>query len=367
MAFAVQLLISQHALRDKPIMSKLFNNESYKSFLFEVKQKIQDAQVRAVFTVNKEMLLLYWRIGKLILKRQAAQGWGSSVINQLSKDLKKAFPNMKGYSPRNLGYMKRFALTYPDFPNLQQPVAKISWGHNIALLHKCPDEKERLWYAQKALEHGWSRTVMVHQIELGLYERQGKAITNFTKNLPSPQSDMAQQSLKDPYILDFLGLEEAFLERELEDAIIKHITLFLLELGGGFAFVGRQYPITVSAVDYRIDLLFYNIKLRCYMAVELKAKSFKPEYVGKMNFYLSALDDMIKEDMDQPSIGLILCKNKDSFTVKYALKDVNKPIGVSTFETHKALPENFQSRLPSIEDLERELNEIEIKGADQEE
>lgn len=338
-------------------MSTLSTNQSYQDLLKSIKQKVQESQVKAVVAVNSTMLFLYWEIGNLILIRQEKDGWGAKIIDQLSKDLKKTYPNMQGFSPRNLGYMKRFAMTYPDKEILQAVLAKISWYHNITLLQKLSDEKERLWYAQKALQNGWSRNVMVLQIESKLHEREGKAVTNFEHQLPSPQSDMAQQSLKDPYILDFLGLEEEFLERELEDAIVKHITMFLLELGEGFAFVGRQYNVTVGKKDYRIDLLFYNIKLRCYMAIELKAHDFKPEYAGKMNFYLSALDDKLKGENDQPSIGLILCKEKDSLTAKYALKDINKPIGISTFETTNALPENFKSKMPSIEDLERELQD----------
>ena len=347
-------------------MSNLSNNKLYKELFVAIKQKVVHAQIKAAVSVNKEMLLLYWEIGKLIMKRQEKEGWGAKIREQLSSDLKNTFPTMKGFSKRNLLYMKQFAEAYPDFQITQVPLAQISWYHNITLLQKCSDEKNRFWYAQKALENGWSRDVMVRHIDSELHERQGKAITNFSKNLPAPQSNMAQQVIKDPYLLDFLGLKEDFLERELEDAIVKHITTFLLELGQGFAFVGRQYPLNIGGKDYRIDLLFYNIKLHCYLAVELKAKSFKPEYVGKMNFYLSALDDIVKEAVDQPSIGLILCKEKDNVTAKYALKDVNKPIGISTFETHNALPDDFKSQLPSIEDLERELRDIEVDDESEE-
>lgn len=339
-------------------MGNLSTNESYKTLLATIKQNIQKSQQKAVVAVNQEMLVLYWRIGKSILERQEQEGWGTKIIEQLATDLKKSFPSMRGFSTRNLKYMRQFAQIYPDFQIVQVALAQISWYHNITLIQKCADEKQRFWYAQKALEHGWSRNVMTMQIERGLYERQGKAISNFSQNLPAPQSDMAQEALKDPYLLNFLGLEEEFLEKEMEDAIVKHITHFLLELGKGFAFVGRQYVVTVSDKDYRIDLLFYNIKLRCYMAIELKATSFKPEYVGKMNFYLSALDDMVKEDIDQLSIGLILCKDKDSVTAKYALKGINTPIGISTFETSNALPDSFKSKLPRIEDLEQELKGI---------
>ncbi|MEM6700060.1 MAG: PDDEXK nuclease domain-containing protein [Bacteroidota bacterium] len=345
-------------------MQNLPTNKKYQQLLSEVKQRIQQAQVKAAVAANQELLLLYWEIGRLIVERQAKGGWGANVIDQLSIDLKKSFPNMKGFSPRNLGYMKRFAKDYADLPILQQPVAKIGWGHNIVLFHKCKNEKERFWYAQKALENGWSRDVMVHQIEWGLYERQGKAITNFAKTLPSPQSDMAQQTLKDPYILDFLNLREDALERELEEALVKHITKFLLELGKGFAFVGRQYYLEVGGDEFFIDLLFYHLELRCYVVIDLKVGKFKPEYAGKMNFYLSAIDDIVKKEQDEPSIGIILCKSKNEVTAEYSLRSINRPIGISEYELTKAVPENLQSQLPAIEDLERELKDIEVDNKD---
>ena len=256
--------------------------------------------------------------------------------------------------------MRQFAEAYPDFQIVQAPLAQISWYHNITLLQKCNDPKERLWYAHKALEHGWSRNVMVCQIETQLYNRNGKAITNFSKQLPSPQSDMAQQAMKDPYILDFLNLKEDALEKELEDAIVQHITKFLLELGVGFAYVGRQYHIEVGGDDFYIDLLFYHLKLHCYVAVELKTKKFVPEYAGKLNFYLTALDEQVKTGADAPSIGIILCKDKNNVMAEYALRDINKPIGISEFMLTQSVPKDLQSKLPSIEDLEREL-----KGADE--
>ena len=345
-------------------MQNLPNNKKYQKLLAEVKQRIQHAQVKAVVAANQELLLLYWEIGKLIVERQTKEGWGGNVINQLSSDLKKTFPTMKGFSPRNLGYMKRFAKTYHDLSILQVPLAKISWYHNITLLQKCPDEKIRFWYAQQALENGWSRDVMVHQIEWGLYERQGKAITNFSKILPSPQSDMVQQTLKDPYILDFLNLQKDFLERELEAALVKHITKFLLELGKGFAFVGRQYYLEVGGDEFFIDLLFYHLELRRYVAIDLKTGKFKPEYAGKMNFYLSVLDDTVKKAHDEPSIGIILCKSKNNVTAEYALNNLDRPIGISEYELTKAIPQNLQSQLPTIEDLERELKDIQVNDKD---
>lgn len=345
-------------------MKSLVTNKNYQQLFADIKQKIQNSQVKAIVSVNQEMLLLYWEIGQLILNRQEKEGWGANVINQLSTDLKKAFPAKKGFSSRNLGYMKRFAKTYSDLSILQQPVAKISWGHNIVLFHKCNDEKERFWYAKKAIANGWSRNVMVHQIELGLYNRQGKAVTNFSKKLPTPQSDMAQQTLKDPYILDFLNLQEDVLERELEDAIVKHITKFLLELGKGFAFVGRQYYLEIGGDEFFIDLLFYHLELRCYIAIDLKTGKFKPEYAGKMNFYLSVLDDTVKKEYDNPSIGIVLCKSKNNVTAEYALKNIDKPIGISEYELTKAIPQDLQSQLPTIEDLEKELKDIDIENND---
>lgn len=353
------LAVSKH-------MKNLTYNHHYQQLLADVKQRIQQAQAKVAIAANQELLLLYWEKGTLILERQAKEGWGAKIREQLSKDLKKAFPDMRGFSKRNLLYMKQFSEAYPNFEITQVPLAQISWYHNITLLQKCPEEQIRFWYAQQALENGWSRDVMVHQIELGLYERQGQAITNFAKILPSPQSEIAQKLLKDPYILDFLNLRQDVLERELEDAIVKHITQFLLELGKGFAFVGRQYYLEVGGDEFFIDLLFYHLELRCYVAIDLKMGKFKPENVGKMNFYLSVMDDTVKKAYDAPSIGIILCKSKNKVTAEYALRNINRPIGISEYELTKAIPKHLQSQLPTIEDLERELKEIEIKDKERE-
>ena len=347
-------------------MKNLPTNKQYQQLLIDVKKRIQNAQVKTAIAANQELLLLYWEIGQLIVDRQAKEGWGAKIREQLSKDLKNAFPTMRGFSKRNLLYMKQFAEAYPNFQITQVPLAQISWYHNITLLQKCPDEKIRFWYAQQALENGWSRDVMVHQIEWGLHERQGKAITNFSKSLPTPQSDIAQQILKDPYILDFLNLKKDALERELEDALVKHITRFLLELGKGFAFVGRQYYLEVGGDEFFIDLLFYHLELRCYIAIDLKMGKFKPEYAGKMNFYLAVIDDTVKKAYDEPSIGIILCKSKNKVTAEYALRNINSPIGISEYELTKAIPKNLQSQLPTIEDLERELKDIDIQDTDSE-
>ena len=339
-------------------MARIIRSQSYKDLLADIKSRIQSAQIKAVISVNQQLLLLYWEVGREILHRQKQAGWGAKVINQLSSDLKKEFPGLKGFSRSNLKYMQQFATTYPEFEIGQAPLGQISWYHNITLLQKCSTNEERLWYAQKAIEHGWSRNTMVHHIESRLFKREGKALTNFYQTLPSPQSDLAQQTLKDPYIFDFLTLDKEAREKDLEEALVKHITKFLLELGAGFAFIGQQYKITVDDDDYSIDLLFYHIKLRCYIAIDLKIGKFRPSDVGQMNFYLSTLDDLIKDPTDHPSIGIILCKDKKKITVEYALRDVTKPIGIAEYRFTESIPQNLKSNLPSIEDLEKELQDV---------
>jgi predicted nuclease of restriction endonuclease-like (RecB) superfamily len=338
-------------------MNELHTND-YKQFVGEVKQAIQQAQIKAMITVNQQLLQLYWNIGNMIIERQKKFGWGSSVITQLSKDIKADFPTVKGYSERNLGYMKKFATEYHDFPILQTPSAKITWSHNTTLLDKCKTKEERLWYASKAIEYGWSLSMMEIHIDRKLYEREGKAITNFTISLPKPHSDLANQTLKDPYIFDFVSLTENYLEKELEDALTDHIIKFLLELGQGFAFVGRQYNLKADDDDYRVDLLFYHLKLRSYVVIDLKARKFQHEFVGKMNFYVNAIDDLLKGEFDNPTIGIILCKDKDSVKAEYSLRGINTPIGISEFRLGEALPDEIKSNLPSIEDLERKLKDI---------
>ncbi|MCA3717068.1 MAG: DUF1016 family protein, partial [Brevundimonas sp.] len=294
-----------------------------------------------------------------ILNRQVQQGWGAKVIDQLAADLGRSFPEMKGLSPRNLKYMRALAEAWPEDEFVQQPVAQLPWGHNVRLLDLVKTRDERLWYARAAIEHGWSRNVLVIQIEAGLYQRQGKAITNFTKTLPAPQSDLAQQLLKDPYNFDFLTLSKDASERELEAGLVAHLQKFLLELGTGFAFVGRQVPLEVAGEDYRLDLLFYHLKLRCFVVIDLKAGPFKPEYAGKMNFYLAAVDDTRKHPSDNPAIGLILCKSKKEVVVEYALRHTATPMGIAEFRHLEKLPAKFQGSLPSIEELEAELGATE--------
>lgn len=334
--------------------------ENYDDFLRDLKERIANAQVKAALAVNRELVLLYWQIGQDILTRQQQHGWGAKVIERLAKDLRKAFPEMKGFSRTNLLYMRAFAETYPDEQIVQQLAGQIPWFHNCVLLDKVKDPAERIWYVRATIECGWSRTILVHQIESGLYRRQGQAITNFDRALPQPQSELAQQLLKDPYNFDFLSLGKEVQERELERALVNHIRDFLLELGVGFAFVGSQYPIEVSGREYRMDLLFYHFRLHCFVVIDLKTVEFEPEFSGKMNFYISAVDNLLRSSGDEKTIGIILCKTKDKTIVEYALQDMQKPIGVSTYQISDALPESLQGNLPTIEQLETELNTLEL-------
>jgi predicted nuclease of restriction endonuclease-like (RecB) superfamily len=327
----------------------------YADWLAELKTRIHTAQQRAALAVNRELVLLYWQIGRDILERQAQQGWGAKVIERLAHDLRMAFPDMKGFSPRNLKYMRAFAEAWADNEFVQAVLAQLPWYHQLALLDKLRSEDERRWYAAKAIEHNWSRNVLVIQIETRLRERSGTAVTNFEAMLPRPHSDLARESLKDPYRLDFLGLGEDAEERAIESAIDRHITRFLLELGAGFAYVGRQVHVEVGGDDFFIDLLFYHLKLRCYVVVELKAGSFKPEHAGQLSFYLSAVDAQVKSEQDSPTIGLLLCKSQNRVVAEYALRDSNKPIGVAEYQLVAALPAELQTSLPSIEQIEREL------------
>jgi len=324
----------------------------YKNLLQNVKLQIQTARTKAALAVNRELIVLYWNIGQHILKKQAEEDWGGKIIDQLSADLKKAFPDMKGISSRNLKYMRQFASIYDNIEFVQVPLAQITWYHNIALMSKLRSNKKRIWYAQKTIENGWSRNVLVHQIALQLYERQGKAIHNFNTTLPHPQSDLVRETLKDPYIFDFLTGEEKMRELQLEKALTQHISQFLLELGAGFAFIGRQYHLLVGDKDYYIDLLFYHTKLHCYVAIDLKTGELVPEFVGKMNFYLSALDDNLKTERDSPSIGLILCKSKNKIVAEYALRGMTQPIGISDYK----FPAELERQLPSIAEIEEELS-----------
>jgi predicted nuclease of restriction endonuclease-like (RecB) superfamily len=348
----------------------------YQDYLAQLKERIRSAQVKAALAVNRELVLLYWEIGRDILQRQAQQGWGTKVIDQLAKDLKQEFPEMSGFSARNLKYMRAFAEAYPDGSIVQQPAAqltdelivqqaagqitggqlvqevlsRIPWFHNCVLLDKVKDPAEWLWYAQQTIENGWSRNVLVHQIESNLYARQGQAITNFNLALPPTQSDLAQQLLKDSYVFDFLSLGQEAKERDLERGLLLHLQRFMLELGKGFAFVGSQYHLEVGGQDFYLDLLFYHLKLRCYVVIDLKMGDFQPEYAGKMGFYLAAVDDLLRHPEDRQSIGLVLCKSSNKVIVEYALRDMSKAMGVSNYQILEALP--------TVAQLEAELKSV---------
>jgi len=331
----------------------------YAEWLADVKARVHAAQQRAALSVNHELLRLYWGIGRDILERQAAGAWGDGILDQVSVDLRAEFPGMKGFSRSNLKYMRAFAGAWPESEFGQQAVGQLPWGHNLVLLTKLKDREARLAYAAKTIEHGWSRSVLVHHIELHTVERQGKAITNFELHLPKPQSDLAREVLKDPYRFDFLGLGDEAGEALLEGALVQHITKFLLELGAGFAYVGRQVHLEVGDEDFYLDLLFYHLKLRCYVVIELKAVPFKPEHTGQLGFYLTAVDEQVKATDDGPTIGLLLCKSKNKIVAEYALRSANGPMGVAEYQLVESLPDDLEASLPSVEQIERELGEVE--------
>ncbi len=330
----------------------------YADWLADLKTRIHAAQQRAALAVNRELVLLYWQIGRDILERQGREGWGAKVIDRLAHDLRTAFPDMKGFSRANLMYMRSFAQAWPDAEIVQQAVGRLPWGHNLVLLTKLKDAQQRLAYARHAVEHGWSRSILEMQIETRLLERKGQALTNFTERLPAADTDLARQSLKDPYLFDFLRLGKEAHEREIENALVQHITQFLLELGAGFAFVGRQVPLEVGGDDFFIDLLFYHLKLRCYVVIELKADKFKPEHLGQLSFYLTAVDAQVKNEHDNPTIGLLLCKSKNKVVAEYALREKTQPLGIAEYKLLESLPAELQTGLPSIEQIEQELGAL---------
>ncbi|MEM5402831.1 PDDEXK nuclease domain-containing protein [Paraburkholderia unamae] len=336
-------------------LTNLAGSDDYRRWLSELKQRVERARQRAAASANRELIQLYWQIGSDILQRQQQQGWGAAVVDQLARDLKSAFPDMRGFSPRNLKYMRALAQAWPDPEFVQQPAAQIPWFHLCTLLDKVKGTAHRDWYAAKVLEHGWSRSVLVMQIETAAHARAGNAVTNFAERLPPPQSDLARDVLKDPYIFDFLGLTENAQERDIERALTQHITRFLLELGAGFAFVGRQYRLEVGGDEFFVDLLFYHLKLRCYIVVELKTTPFKPEYAGQLNFYLSAIDAQVKAPEDEPTIGLLLCKEKNRLVAEYALRGVAKPMGVAEYQLMREVPPSLETGLPTIDQIEAEL------------
>jgi predicted nuclease of restriction endonuclease-like (RecB) superfamily len=329
--------------------------EAYATWLGELKTRITSARQRATLAVNAELVHLYWQLGHDILERQTQQAWGAKVIDRLARDLKDAFPDMRGFSTRNLKYMAYFAQHCPDGVIGQQAAAQLPWFHIVTLLTKLDVTEQREWYAIQTLQHGWSRTTLELQIKNRLHQRLGNAISNFSQRLPAPHSALAREALKDPYLFDFLGLGDEANEREIETALIRHITRFLLELGAGFAFVGRQFRLEVAGDEFFIDLLFYHTRLKCYVVIELKATSFKPEHAGQLNFYLAAVDAQIKAADDQPTIGLLLCKKHNRLVAQYALSGIAKPIGVAEYELMQALPEPLDVGMPTIAEIEAEL------------
>jgi predicted nuclease of restriction endonuclease-like (RecB) superfamily len=335
------------------------DNSEYLNWITELKSKIQSSQLKAALSVNKVLLNLYWELGKSISLKISKSNWGTSVVEQLSKDLKKEFPNQKGFSRSNLFSMKQWFEFYStsniDIEKIQQLVGQIPWGHNLAIITKSKSVEEALFYSNKTIENNWSRAVLINQISSDFYNRQGKAITNFKNTLPTIHSELATETLKDPYKLDFLDLQEKVLEKDIETQLVKHITSFLLELGAGFSFVGQQVPVKIDNQDFYIDLLFYHIRLKCYVVIELKAIEFKAEFAGKMNLYLSAVDDSMKNESDNPTIGLLLCQSKSEVVAEYALRGMTQPIGIAEYELSKAIPKDLKSDLPTIEKIEKEL------------
>ena len=342
-------------------MTALAHHTDYRQGLEDIKRRIQSAQTRAVLAANTELLQLYWDIGRQLAQWQKERDWGTAVVEQMATDLQSAYPGIKGFSRPSLFAMRQFyaffSPRFGQFEFVSQPVRQIPWGHIRTLLVKVKSVDEALLYAQACVDNGWSRSVLTLQVEQRYHERIGQAASNFAKALPAPQSELVQQSLNDPYVFDFLTLQADAVERDIENQLVAHITRFLLELGKGFAFLGRQYALQVNGRDYFLDLLFYHARLKCYVVIELKAGAFKPEYVGKLNFYLSAVDDLLRTEGDQPTIGLILCKDKDHLDVEYALRDIHKPMGVSSFIT-KDIPLDVQSQLPSVQEIEDELKAL---------
>lgn len=348
--------------------SNLIFDKAYKDWLADIKARIRNAQIKAAVKVNTELLDLYWWLGGDIVEKQKKSKWGDGLLVRLSKDLMAEFPGMKGFSKRNLELVRQWYLFYsrskvsgqqavgPIAKQLVSQIKQIPWGQNIIIVSRSKDIKEASFYVQKTMLHNWSRSVLVHQMESGLYKREGKAISNFSSTLPKAHSDLARQTLKDPYIFDFLRMSAEYNERDLEKGLIDHLTKFLLELGAGFAFIGRQVNIQVGSQEFFIDLLFYHTRLHCYVVIELKTRDFEPGHAGQLNFYIKAVDTQLRKEGDQPTIGLLLCKNRDKLVAEYALSDIHKPIGVSEYKLTHSLPKNFKSSLPTIEEIEKEFS-----------
>lgn len=354
----------------------------YQEWLGAIKQRVVSARLRVALAANSELIALYYELGAQIVDRESKTQWGSGFIDAFSKDLRQTFPDIGGFSSKNLRYCRAFFRFYCDSAIWQQAVAKLPdapwtgvdgelatqlaqlpWGHNILIFTKCTTMAEASFYMSQTLEHGWSRDVLALQLKSKLQTRAGKAVTNFTRTLPSPQSDLAQQTLKDPYTFDFMAMTAPYNERDVERQLTQHITQFLLELGKGFAFIGRQYHLEIADNDYYIDLLFYHVTLKCYVVVELKNRKFIPEYAGKLNFYLSAVDSLLKRDDDQPTIGLLLCRDKNNIEVEFALRDMNKPMGVSEYTLVETLPDNLKGALPTVAEIESDLHQLQLRPA----
>jgi len=370
-------------------MKNVVVNDDFLNWLKPIKQHIRQAQIKASLAVNKELIGLYWYLGKEIVEQQNMTEWGDGFFNAMSKELRSSFPDISGFSTDNIRFMKRMYLFYnqdniivaqvvqeleeateiEENPNIAQVVQQlistelfdlivsIPWGHHTTILRKLKDIKEAIFYVNKTIENNWSRSILEYQIESNLYNRQGKAINNFSHSLPAIQSDLANAMLKDPYNFEFITLSEEAKEKDLELKLVQHISQFLLELGKGFAYMGRQFLLKVGKKEYRTDLLFYHTKLKCYIILELKLKEFEPEHIGKLNFYISAVNELVKDDVDNPTIGILLCKNKDNYEVEFALKDINKPIGVSEYR-YKELPDKIKQGLPTLEQLTMEIKNL---------
>lgn len=346
------------------ILNSFRLDKEYKTFLDHLKHKVQSARLKTALAVNQEVIALYWYIGKQILEKQKTTNWGDKLLEVLSSDLRNLFPETRGFSATSLKRMRMFAACYPQLEFGSQPVTQMPWGHIQLLLFKIKDVQIQAWYAVQCLENGWSRLTLEKYIKADLFTTQGckaNKATNFLKRLAAPQSAWAQDIIKNPYNFDFLGLHDEAHEREIEHASIHHITKFMLELGKGFAFVGSQVPITINDEEFFIDMLFYNLRLRCFTVIEIKTTKFKPEHTGQLNFYLNAVDDLMKHPADNPSIGILLCKSRDKLVAEYALKSIEKPIGISEYQLTRAIPENLKATLPTVEEIEAELNEIEDK------
>lgn len=347
--------------------NELTTSPDYQSWLRELKQRFRQAQIKAARAVNSEQIEYYWYLGQEILQKEVAASWGSGFLPQLSADFSQAFPEVSGFSVRNLQAIRQWYKYWSEFENTQQLVAQLAsipWGHNLKIVSKCQSQAEALFYVNQTLAQGWSRNVLVHQIESGLYQREGQAQHNFDRTLPEPQSDLAQQTLKDPYVFDFLSLSEVKYERDLEKALVQHLSQFLLELGAGFAYLGQQVPLPVGEREFFLDLLFYHTRLHCYIVIELKTGDFEPEHAGKLNFYLKAVDEQLRNPGDQPSIGILLCKSKDRIVAEYALSDIHKPMGIAEYRLTHELPEHLRQNLPSIEALEKTLQATEEEDAE---